>query len=90
MSGGEQSAQKALPPSDVKPVAPQAKKALPPESLAWSDILQSVWRGFRNAVIAGYRIRLPYIVNALVLAALSREKKYIIVVWRFVVSQNLL
>lgn len=40
------------------------------------ECAQSVWRGFRNAVIAGYRIRLPYVINALVMYSLSRDKRY--------------
>lgn len=46
-----------------------------PRECERSEVLASIWRGFRNAVIAGYRIRLPYIVNAAVMAALSRGDK---------------
>jgi len=37
----------------------------------------SMFRGFRNAVMAGTRIRLPYILNALAYALIFRSEEYV-------------
>lgn len=42
------------------------------------ECLLSMYRGLRNGVMAGTRIRLPYILNALAYAAIFRTPEYVV------------
>ena len=50
-----------------------------PKHLPFSlECLLSMYRGLRNGVMAGARIRLPYILNALAYALIFRTPEYVI------------
>ncbi len=41
------------------------------------NVFSFLYRGFRNGVITGVRVRLPYIFQALIYAVIFREGKYV-------------